>query len=420
MKLVHITVAIVLMTMLSSSALAEHSSSHAGEPSLWERDTLTNNWFGLGESLNESGVAINLSLTQILQNNLAKGRSTHRRAGRYTGSYDLEFELDTETLFQLPGGTIYAHVEGSWSDGIDASSVGSLFGVNGDAAGDRSIDLTELWYEQALLGDNLRIRVGKLDLTGGFQYRGYPLSFDGSSYANDETAQFMNGALVNNPTIPFPDRGLGLVLYYQPLDWLYFGAGVADAQADDRETGFNTTFHQEDYFFSIYEMGVTPQLGSPSGPLQGAYRVGFWYDPQDKEKFDGGNIRRDDLGFYLSFDQKIMNENSQDDQGLGMFARYGYAHKQVNEIRCFFSVGAQYQGLIPNRDDDVLGFGVAQGRLSPDAFSVSRETAFELYYNSAITGWLSITQSIQYIKNPGGDPAVDEATVIGLRAQMSF
>ncbi len=410
----------VVATVFTCSVLAEDASPQAGAPSILERETLTNNWFGLGEQLNESGIEISLSLTQIHQLNVAKGRSTHRRAGRYTGIYDLEFELDTETLFQLAGGTIYAHVEGSWSDGIDDSSVGSLFGVNDSAAGDEPIILAELWYEQALFDESLRIRIGKLDLTGGFECRGCPVSVDGRGDANEDTSQFLNGALINNPTIPFPGRRLGLRVYYQPLEWLYFAAGVADAQADARETGFNTTFHDEDYFFSIFETGVTPRFDSANGPLQGAYRVGFWYDPQDKEKFESGNTKRDDLGFYLSFDQKVLNENAEDDQGLGVFTRYGYAHKEVNEVRCFWSVGAQYLGLIPGRDDDVLAFGVAQGRLSPDAFDVSHETAFELYYNMPVTGWLSITQSIQYIMNPGGDPRVDEATVIGLRAQMSF
>ncbi len=424
MKLMQVSLVMVMASVFACSALAEHgdASPHAGEPSIWERETLTNNWFSLGEQLNESGIEINLSLTQIFQTNVAKGRSTHRRAGRYAGSYDLEFELDTETLFQLAGGTIYAHVEGSWSDGIDDSSVGSLFGVNADAAGDEEIILSELWYEQALFEEKLRIRVGKLDLTGGFQRGGYPLAFDGSSYAGDETTQFLNGALVNNPTIPFPDRGLGLIVYYQALEWLYFGAGIADAQADASETGFNTAFHDEDYFFSIYEAGVTPQFDWGSGPMQGAYRIGFWYDPQDKEKFESHNTKRDDLGFYLSFDQKVLNESAEDDQGLGVFARYGYAHKEVNEVRCFWSIGAQYLGLIPSRDADVLAFGVAQGRLSPDvaAFDAEHETAMELYYNMPVTGWLSITQSIQYIMNAGGTNRVDDSLVIGLRAQMSF
>ena len=414
----------ILATVMSLNAAVAGEPSKVSEvPSLWERQTLTNDWFGLGEKLAERGVSVNLGLTQIYQPNLRGGLSTHRRSGRYPGSYDLELEMDTEKLFRRPGGSFYALAEGSWSEGIDASSVGSIFGVNDDAGGDRSIDVTELWYEQAFLDGNLRFRLGKLDLTGGFACRGCPVAFDANTYAHDETSQFLNGALVSNPTIPFPDNGLGIIAYLQPVEWWYVSAGVADAEANARETGFNTAFHGSSDFFSIFETGVVPHLSSRNGRLPGAYRVGLWYDPQPKERFDGQGAKRDDVGFYISVDQMVLRENAdeEDSQGLGLFARYGTADNDVNEIRCFWSVGAQYQGALPTRDDDMLGLGVAQGRMSHSAdFTSSRETAYEVYYNAQLAPWLSLTSSVQYILNPGGERDVDDAVLAGVRLQMSF
>ncbi len=63
---------------------------------------------------------------------------------------------------------------------------------------------------------------------------------------------------------------------------VFFAA--AGACADARETGFNTALHGADDFFAIFETGLTPQIPSPAGPLQGAYRVGVWYDPRPKER----------------------------------------------------------------------------------------------------------------------------------------
>ncbi len=423
----------IVLVLLSTAALChgDHDTeadtkSVAAEDSptsLWEQETLTNNWFGLGEELSSQGLTVSLGITQIYQQNLQGGLSTHRHAGRNSGSYDLEFEFDLEQILNLSGGSIYMSAEGSWSDGLDASSIGSIFGVNADAAGDRSIDVHQLYYEQALFNDTLRIRVGKLDLTGGFEYRGCPVSFDGNRYANDESAQFLNGALVNNPTIPFPEQGLGIVLYLQPAEWWCISAGVADAQADVRETGFNTTFNGENYFFYVFEAGVTPQLPSNKGPLQGTYRVGIWYDPQPKERNDGAGTETDDAGFYISFDQVVCKENNneKDTQGLAGFARYGWANDEVNEIEHFWSAGAQYQGLIPSRDDDVLAVGVARGQLvSAAGFTESHETAVEMYYNLHLAPWLSISPSVQYIFNPGGDSTVKDATVVGFRVQMGL
>ena len=110
-------------------------------------------------------------------------------------------------------------------------------------------------------------------------------------------------------------------------------------------------------------------------------------------------------------------------QGLGTFFRYGLAHEEANEIEHFWSIGAQYQGLVPTRDDDVLGVGFAQGIISDRLHGLvdgDRESAYELYYNVQLLPWLSITPDFQYIVNPGGTDDGRDAFVAGVRVQMSF
>lgn len=394
---------------------------------IWKRETFTDGFFGLSDELADKGLEVGFSVTNIYQQNVRGGIGKHRRAGRFSGSYDLELSADLQKMLGLESGTLFLHLEGGWPDteGIDGVSVGSAFGVNADAIGNRSMDVTELWYEQVFWYDSLRIRLGKMDLTGGFEHHGCPVAFDCSNYANDETTQFLNGALINNPTIPFPDYGLGVAVHYSPSRLWYVSAAVADAQADMRETGFRTTFHKEDYLFYIFEMGITPQLGSRQGPLQGAYRVGLWYDPQPKANSDGSKNYRDDLGLYLSCDQMLIKENAdtEDSQGLGAFFRCGYANGKRNDIANFWSVGFQYQGLLDSRDNDVLGVGFAQGIFSNSAdttYTDDYESALELYYSAAVTPWLNISPSIQYIANPGGGSTTSDAVVLGVRAQVSF
>lgn len=377
--------------------------------------------------LSADGIEIALGITNIYQQNVRGGLSKHRRAGRFSGSYDLEVSMDLQQLLGLDTGTVFVHTEGLWSKsgGIDGPSVGSAFGVNGDAGSRRSMDVTELWYEQPVLDDVLLIRIGKMDITGGFECRGCPVSFDGSLYANDETSQFLNSALVNNPTIPFPDKALGIIAHYNPIDWWYASIGIADAQTDARETGFRTTFHKEDYFFYIFETGIAPMLDYTNGPLQGTYRIGLWNDPQPKAHSDGSKNYRDDIGFYLSCDQMLAKENTSPDdtQGLGTFFRYGYASSKRNDVTNFWSIGLQYQGLWDTRDDDLLGIGFAKGIFSNSAdttYTDDYEDVFEIYYNAQVNSWLNISPSIQYIANPGGNQAVSDAVVLGLRAQMVF
>jgi porin len=399
------------------------------EQPLGERESLTDGLWGLNDVLEPSGVDFGLSLTNIYQLNARGGMSTSRRQGRWSGSYDFEMSADMEQLLGLEGAEIYMLAEGTWSrKDIDETSVGSAFGVNGDFAPREAVNIIELWYQQSFFDDTLRIRFGKLDMTGGFEYQGCSASFDCNAYANDENTQFLNSALVNNPTIPFPDYGLGVIVFWSPLDDWYLSAGAADAQADKREAGFNTAFHEEDYFVYMAETGITPRLHSAGGPLQGAYRVGMWYSPEPRanaQAADEGRAWRDDVGFYLSFDQLLHKErNDRDDtQGLGAFFRYGYADDKTNDIADFYSIGLQYQGLFDGRDEDVLGIGYARGEFSDRASSVYRdsyESVIETYYNARITPWLQLTPSVQYIANPGGSGSVKDAVVVGFRTTMIF
>ncbi len=390
-------------------------------------DVQGNDALTLNDQLADSGIEIGLGVTSIYQANVKGGLGTRNRRGRYSGSYDLELTADTQKLLGIEGGSLFIHGEGWWSKagGIDAASVGSVFGVNGDAGSRDTLVITEFWWEQAMLDDTLRLRLGKLDITGGFEHQGCPVSFDCSSYANDESSQFLNSALVNNPTIPFPDYGLGAALHWSPIEWWYASIGIVDAQSDARETGFRTAFGGEDYYFYIFETGVSSKLNSANGPLQGMYRIGLWNDPQPKSNADSAKNYRDDVGVYTSLDQMLCKENSdpEDSQGLGAFFRYGYASSKKNDVTNFYSFGFQYQGIIDDRDDDVLGIGFAKGVFSDSAdttYTSDYENAIELYYNVQVADWLSLSPSIQYVSNPGGNETVSDAVVLGLRAQMNF
>lgn len=110
-----------------------------------------------------------------------------------------------------------------------------------------------------------------------------------------------------------------------------------------------------------------------------------------------------------------------DSQGLGIFGRYGYAPDRYSEVEHFCSCGLSYQGLVPSRGSDVVGIGVARGRVgSPtrDAVRHRAETACECFYNIAIGGGAALTLDLQYIRHPGADAA--SSLVPGLRLQVDF
>ncbi len=388
----------------------------AGSGNICEQETLTNGFWGLNEQLEDSGIELGFGLTSIYQINARGGISTNEHRGRHHSRYEATMDIDLERLLGIEDGSFSVVGWGGWPDteGIDGHSVGSAWGINALPYSNRGMDIVECAYEGPLFSDDLTIVIGKLDFTG---------IFDATAYADNECGeygQFMNAALVDDPTIPFPQQGLGMVLAWDITDLWYLMGGVADAQADSRETGFRTTFHKQDYFFYALETGITAGNGT--------YRVGLWNDSQPKANTDRaavGKSYRDDIGFYTSCDQMLDKENNdpEDSQGLGMFFRYGYAAAIKNDITNFFSVGFQYQGLLDGRDDDVLGAASAHGSFSDTAdssYQEDYENALEVYYNAQVTPWFNLSPSVQYIANPGGVKTAKDAVVFGLRAHMTF
>jgi porin len=376
--------------------------------------TLTHGFWGLNDALAGRGVEVTLGATNIYQANVRHGLDTHRKAGRLSGSYDLIVSTDLEKLAGLEGLGFFVHGEGAWPDtrGINDSMVGSAWGVNNDVRGDRPLDVTEAFVEWSLWNDRVTLLIGKMNFAG---------VFDTSEYANNETIQFLNVSLVNNPTIPFLDYFLGVAVTVHVTDAWYASAGIADAEGDPRETGFRTAFYGEDYFFYAIETGVHVEPMS----LPGNYRTGVWYDPQPKSCTDSEREYRDDAGVYLSLDQLLFKESPapEDTQGLAAFARYGYADGKRNDLTDFWSVGVQYQGLLETRDDDVIGLGFAQGLFTDNMsapFTAHSEKALELYYSIAATPWMALTPDLQYLRHPGGDRSVPDAVVVGVRAQIAF
>ena len=65
-------------------------------------------------SLADSGIEVGIGVTNIYQQNVHGGISTHRRAGRFSGSYDAEITADMQKLAGLKGGSLYIHGEGVW------------------------------------------------------------------------------------------------------------------------------------------------------------------------------------------------------------------------------------------------------------------------------------------------------------------
>ncbi len=392
---------------------------------------LTGDWGGARKEMADAGVNLGLTLGTVTQWNTHGGANTHN-AFENTGEMGYDLEFDFGKILGLDGSTLFVRGVQTWGRSI-AGDVGSLtppFAGPG-GGGDNEIVLHKYWWRQRLLDDRLEFRLGMLD--GGDLV-------DGNAYASSAGGQFPNAALEHNPTIPLT-TGLGLFVKAWPTDYFYAQALVADPDKDNdynrRGTGgWRSGFHGEDRFRAFAEFGLLPHYMpcAEGSLLPGHYRFGLWLNPQGQTKFIndfGGRLRArsrsGDVGWYLSFDQMVWKENdaAKDKQGLGVFARYGFAHPDVNIVNHFWSAGLSYEGLIPERDGDVMGFGVAQSILSKTFRHnvnnlADRETVYDLYYKIDLTPWCKITPDLQWITHPSGQKSARDALTAGIRVEIVF
>ena len=138
-------------------------------------------------------------------------------------------------LRPTPNVTLLADVETIVGPGPDAA-LGSLSRVNEESerlfGDDTRVFLREAWIRLQSSDASIRLNVGKLDVQ---HY------FDRNFFAEDETRQFLNAALVGNPLLAPPPNGPGASLRISRGDWRYAVGVHAPGDVDDDLSGCHTS-----------------------------------------------------------------------------------------------------------------------------------------------------------------------------------
>ncbi len=362
----------------------------------------------------DRGFAFHVFFNNHYQAVVKNGLDTN--GGRNAASLDAFLTFDLEQLGLIDEADALIHLQTNWGAGIN-DRTGSNLEVNDDAAGDLGFHIAQAWYRHYFFDHKLAVKIGFID---------HQVTIDRNRFANAEDIQFMNQALDNNPLVPLA-VGLGTSVTIAPTDWTTLTLGVGDAQSVLYKPGFSTAFHDENQWFAYIEQAFHLRFESRKGPLEGNYRFGMVYDPRPRPIFtDQRNVESDDdYGFYLSFDQMLYRESRDDDQGLGVFARFAYRTPEQNQFYHFWSAGFQYLGPIPGRDRDRLGFGfLAQYPsvnfrefVDPD---IDEEVIYELYYAIQATDHIVVTLDAQYIDNPAGQSDPTNTITAGVRVRFAL
>lgn len=350
-----------------------------------------------------------------------------QEGGTYVDNLDLALTVDGGQAFGLDGLTLFAY--GLYNNGNDLTGryVGDVHVISNIETGVRATRLFELWADWTFgAADNHSVLFGLLDLNSEFD-------------VIDSSGLFINGARgigaeisqagANGPSV-FPFSSLSLRYRWQPTDQWAFQVVAMDGVPNDPDNPERSTLklRSDEGALLVGEIHWY-------GDFVRKAALGAWHftaDFEDVRVTDGLGEpveRSGNGGFYGFADFNLYQEAGDPAQGLTGWVRYGVADDDVNPLESYGGLGVVYTGLIPGRPGDQLGLALSVARngdpyleaaaLGGDALD-RNETNMELTYRGAVTDWLTLQPSLQYVRNPGNDPALDDAFVVGLRFEMGW
>ncbi|MBL8416334.1 MAG: carbohydrate porin [Propionivibrio sp.] len=149
------------------------------------------------------------------------------------------------------------------------------------------------------------------------------------------------------------------------------------------------------------------------------------------------NTENETWAAVYSFEQYLWQPEGESKRGLGTFFSFGLSDGKANPVKYSYSLGLVGKGIVPGRPHDEFGIGWALTEFSDnfipymrDTFNLGlhRESAVEVYYNFAVTPWLSISPSYQYISpaldkvqdGNGNFKNLDNTQILGIRVGLRF
>ncbi len=430
-----------------------YPSNYIGSRQWWEGETLTGDWWGMRNMLDDEGVEIIANYTTNLAGNPVGGMS----AGfTYTDNIYFGTQLDMNKLIGWKGLTLT--VSGLNRDGSSLSekNIGNQFTVQ-QIFGGQTVMFYAMILEQKLWDEKISLKAGRFSTGDDFasspiywlymnngidgnpqalpvntQFSAYPWAVWAARIRVDPTPEY-NGMLgvyqVSNRVFNRAYHGLDWsmrpndgILMISQLGWTpeFFKRPVPSGTTNDGKTvadGKST---------SGKDFKSTPSMKG----LPGHYWFGAYWSPWQFSQFGTTETARNSYGFYWHADQMVFQEAPGSDQGLTLWTAFVLSPQQ-NIAKLPFQVngGAVYKGLIPLRDDDFTCFGIVYGKFSSDyARSVddadggypTYELVFEWNYKIQITKFAFVQPDVQWVVNPGGTGNIPNALVLGMQAGVTF
>jgi porin len=398
----------ILLCGVSPSSLSSEFSATGLQQNDGENNSFdgSNGW---RDDLEQKGVDLEADLTLELAINTRGGL---RKGSGLLGNLNLVTSIDSGKLGLWHGGTFSLYFLGNFGDD-PTSFIGDTQATSNIEAFD-TFKLYEAWYEQSWQSGRFSLLLGLHDYNSEFDALEYAGLFFNSSFGiSPDISQ-------TGPSI-FPTTALGLRFRYEQRKMYLLGAiydGVPGEPDDPR--GTKIVLKKSDGLFYGAEVGATPL---EDGLSYYKLAIGCWFLDSNFEDF-AGIKRATNFGIYGIGELSVFTEVDPS-QGLGVFFQAGYARADRNQISKYVGVGLNYAGLLPGRNSDVFGFGIAHARngepfLNANSGLEKGETAVECTYSVDSGSSVTFQADAQIVIDPSMDASVRNALQLALRVGLAF
>ncbi len=416
----------LLLTLTFTSTLVKAADS---DPF---RDRLTGDWGGWRTKMEDAGAVFNLNYTAEPARSISGG---YEEDSTYLHNINAELKLNLDKLIGFPKTTFLVKYSSRSGDNLSEDHVAPGYAENGryaygeyfnksqEAYGGQTTKVVNFQLTTQVT-DDMSVDYGRLVMNDLF-------------LRSDLYCNFMNNAICGSPKGVFtpyalnayPDATLGIHAQYTANEMLDLKLGVFD--------GGWTKQYKDGWDWQMGRNGAAYtgeiQLFFDRAPKGGAQRVlkfGANYHSGDFTNLKTGNESKGQTSLYMLADWWLTHEAIDPTQGLSIFGSVVHnTDKKIAALTNSFTLGTVYQGIIPDRNRDKLGFMVTYAEHSKyntytdDYVSDKKrdsETVFELTYNFVFDYGIQIMPSVQYIVNPNGSRDLDDATVVGLKCSVSI
>ncbi len=362
-----------------------------------------------GASAEESGKAVTLSLSYTADVIGAVDGGLERR-GRFLDNLDIVVDADLEKAIGWRGAIAHIDILNNSGEAPN-DDIGTLQGVDNIEVSRQALRLFEAWVEQAW--GNSSLRVGLYDLNSEF-------------YANDAAGLLIAPAFgigseiaatgPNGPSI-FPSTALAARYQYAWDNDAYVRGAVINADASVLGDPDGVDFSFDEGVLVIAEAGVDGARKIAGGVWRYSERQDDIRDPE----------REIAQGAYVVFEQPL--NDPEGDRAATAFFRAGVSDGETTPFEGGWQAGLLVERVFAHRPNSAFSIGINQGLISDGyrqnlidggADMSDGEFQVEVTYSDEILPHVTLQPDVQWIQRPGGDRAVEDALVVGLRVGVSL